>query len=343
MSVLSRGRRVAPAVLAVTALLLAACSGGTEQAGQDGAGPVEAESGALPVTLDHRFGSTTVDEAPKRVVSVGYTDQDALLALGVTPVATTRWFSDYPGAIGPWARDALGGADDPVVLDDTNGIQFERIAELRPDLIVGLYSDLTREEYDTLSEIAPTVAPPPDLPDYGMPWRDLTTTIGRAVGKPDEARRVVAEVDDHLASIRAEHPEFEGATALIATLYEGYFLYGGNDPRSVLLTDLGLRLPDRLGELVGDQFGASVSRERADVLDTDVLLWLLDDDGEALRKDTLYSTLPVAKQKREVMIDNSSDFGTAFSQASVLSVPYIVDDLVPRLSAALDGDPATTG
>ncbi len=343
MPVTHRGRHLAGALLATLLLALTACSGGTDSTGDAGPPAVQPEPGSLPVTIQHRYGSTTVTDPPRRVVSVGYTDHDALLALGVKPVATTRWFGDYPGAVGPWARDALGEAENPTVLDNTGGIQFERIAELRPDLIVGLYSDLSRADYDLLSQIAPTIAPPPDRPDFGTPWREVTTTVGKAVGRPAEAQRLVDGVDQELARARAAHPEFAGATAVVAALSEGYFLYGSDDPRTRLLADLGFELPSDLDALVGERFGASVGSENAEVLDNDVVVWLTDDGGAKLRRDPLYGTLRVAQEKREVLVDNNDDFGNAFSQVSVLSLPYVLDRLVPRLAAAVDGDPSTTG
>src|SRR3954469_948157 len=99
-----------------------------------------AEDGAFPVTLAHKYGSTTIKSEPKRVVVVGLRDQDALLALGVVPVATTEWFGKHPGAIFPWATKALGSAPKPTVLTNTDGVQFEKVAAQRPDLIVGVYS-----------------------------------------------------------------------------------------------------------------------------------------------------------------------------------------------------------
>ena len=67
---------------------------------------------AQPVTIEHKYGSTTVSEAPTRVVTVGLVEQDALLALGVVPVGTTEWYGEQPGALWPWAQaelETLGG------------------------------------------------------------------------------------------------------------------------------------------------------------------------------------------------------------------------------------------
>ena len=50
-------------------------------------------------------------------MTVGLTDQDPVLALGVTPVGTTEWFGEEPGAIFPWARDYVEGETPEVVGD----------------------------------------------------------------------------------------------------------------------------------------------------------------------------------------------------------------------------------
>ena len=61
-------------------------------------------------------------------------------------------------------------------------LNFEQIAALDPDLIVGVSSGMTDADYDTLSQIAPTLAQPGDYIDYGMPWDVATELIGAATG-----------------------------------------------------------------------------------------------------------------------------------------------------------------
>ncbi|WCB93789.1 hypothetical protein DSM104299_02505 [Baekduia alba] len=75
---------------------------------------------------------------------VGLREQDALLALGVVPVGTSEWHGDHPGAIFPWAKKALGNAPLPTKLNVTDGIEFEKVAAPRPDLIIAVYSGLTK-------------------------------------------------------------------------------------------------------------------------------------------------------------------------------------------------------
>src|SRR5687768_7678808 len=131
-------RRHLPLLLgAALTAVLAGC--GSEDSQPSDAAPDSSgspEAGAFPVTVEHINGETTIPKQPTRVVSVGLTEQDTLLQLGVTPVGVTEWYGEQPSATWPWARDLLGDAE-PEVLTTSNGFEFEKIAALEPDLIVG--------------------------------------------------------------------------------------------------------------------------------------------------------------------------------------------------------------
>src|SRR6185312_535108 len=103
-----------------------------------------------PVIIKHRFGQTTIPAPPTRVVSAGFTEQDSLLAVGAAPVATTEWFGGEPYAVWPWAQAALGQTQ-PTVLSLTDGIQVDRIAALKPDLIVAINAGCDADTYQKLS------------------------------------------------------------------------------------------------------------------------------------------------------------------------------------------------
>ncbi|MET0235868.1 MAG: iron-siderophore ABC transporter substrate-binding protein, partial [Kibdelosporangium sp.] len=320
-------------LLAVSLLLLTACGTGSNTPAEAPASSA-GSAAAFPVTVEHKYGSTTVNAEPKRIVLVGLTEQDPLLALGIVPVATTDWLKKYEGAINPWAKDKLKGAPLPTVLTDANGPEFEKIASLRPDLIIGLYSGLTQEFYDKLSKIAPTVAQPKAYADYGVPWQETTRTVGKLVGKSAEADRLVADAEALIAKARQDNPKFAGASGLMATMWEGYFVYGSQDPRSRLLGTLGFKLPEKLDEVIGNKFGASISKERVDLLDQSTIVWLATTakEGRAiLDADPLYMGLAVAKEKRDILLDESTDIGSAASFISVLSLPGLLDALVPQL------------
>ncbi|MEU9337667.1 iron-siderophore ABC transporter substrate-binding protein [Streptomyces sp. NPDC048290] len=342
-----RAPRLAAALASATLLLAtAACGGSGDDSDSAAADPGSGgSSGAFPVTLDHKYGSTTIESEPKRIVTVGLTDQDSVLALGKVPVGTTEWLGGYDGAVGPWAAAKIGKAEVPTVLTDTGtGPQAEKIAALKPDLILAVYGGLTEEQYTSLSKFAPVVAQPKKYNDYGVPWQEQTQIIGEAIGAADEAAKVVKSTEDAIRTAAEENPDFKGATAVVATPYEGMFVFGSQDPRSHLLGDLGFSLPEDLDSLIGDQFGANISKERTDLLDQDAVVWQVTDvtkDPDTLHKDASYKDLNVVKQGREVFVPESSDYGNALSMGTVLSLPYVIERLVPQLAAAVDGSTDT--
>lgn len=338
------GGAVGAAVLAS----LAGCGGESTGAGTATETASASPSGdAFPRTVEHRYGSTTIPAEPKRVAVVGLMEQDALLALGIAPIAATEWFGAYPGALWPWAMERLGDAPVPQVLSYADGIQFEKVAALEPDLIIGIYSALTQKDYDTLSQIAPTIAQPKDNTiDWAASWQEVTLAVGAAVGRPEKARKLVDDLDALVAKYVGDNPSFKGRTGLVATPYQGFYVYSGADPRGRLLESLGFVMPEGLDEVTGKEFGASISNERTDLLDVDALVWLLDyyeADKKKIVSNRLYTSLDVSKQQRDVFIagDKQKAYHGATSFITVLSLPMVLEGLVPQLAAAVDGNPDT--
>lgn len=340
------------ALLLAGALLLGACgssdSGSDSSSSKDDRSTTAASDGgsgdAFPVTVEHKYGETTIEEKPERIVTVGLTDQDAVLALGEVPVATTEWFGEQEGALWPWAQDQLDelGGETPEVLDATDGVNIEAVAAQKPDLITAMYTDLTESDYEKLSQIAPVITQSDGYVDYGITWQEGTTQIGKAMGKADEAEALVAGIEDQLAAVAEENPDFDGAQGVVATPYEGIFVYGPDDPRGRFLTSLGFVLPEGLAKATGDEFGGNISEENAGLLDGDLIIWLDPDDAEGDLGGPAYETFAVHTEGREVMLDSFNDpLGAATSFITPLSIPFLIDGLVPKMAAAIDGDPST--
>lgn len=294
------------------------------------------EPEAAGATITHRYGTTTVPADPQRVVTVGFTDHDAVLALGVTPVAYTNWLADAPL---PWQEI------DAVRLDQT-APDFEAIAAAAPDLVLAVHSALTQEQYDTLSGIAPTVAQSGEHPDFGTPWQEQTRTIGTALGRAEQADALVADVESRFEQARAAHPEFAGLAAVAGlTGADGtYYAYGPTDARSQFLAALGFTPSQEIAALAGDSFFTAISAERFDLLaDAGALLWITTSDAEraALQELPAYAALPSVQQGRDVF-PPYEPLGVALTYNTVLSLPYALDGVLPALTAAVDGDPATT-
>ena len=165
---------------------LAGCNSSASTEASDEVGATEQT--VFPVTVTHKYGDTVVPAEPKRVVVVGFTEQDILLALGVAPVATTEWYGEQPYAVWPWATPALGDAK-PEVIKAPDKLPLEQIAALTPDLIMGTNAGLPEDVYASLSKIAPTIANSGKYgSDWFEPWPDQTLLVGKALGKEAEAQ-----------------------------------------------------------------------------------------------------------------------------------------------------------
>lgn len=337
-------RLVLPLLVALAlALALTAC-GSDDSDGPSAASPTSSVAGApksaFPVTIKHAQGTTTIKSEPKRVVALGWSDQDPLLALGIKPVGTTEWFNEEPGAIFPWAEKAAGGSK-PETVAVTDQINYEKLASLRPDLILALYDEIDGPTYKKLSKIAPVVANDPKYDGFGTPWQDLTITTGRAVGREPQARKLVSDLEGRFTKIRAEHRDWTKETlVMMADVVDGNFsVFSPQDAKTRFFAGLGFKTDPKFldGRFKTGENTTIVSAEEARLLDVDRLAWTSDPVlvGK-LKKNRLYNRLNVVKDGRVSYLDyTKAPFtGAAVTFNTVLSIPYALDRVVPQLTAA---------
>jgi iron complex transport system substrate-binding protein len=236
--------------------------------------PVAAQT--FPITIKHALGETVIEKAPERIVTWGWGNHDALLALGLVPVAMP--FSTYGGGengLHPWTEEKLKelGVATPIQLSDTQEIPFEQIAAAKPDVIIAVFSGISAEQYARLSQIAPTVAYP-DQP-WSTPWQDVTRIVGQIVGKPAEAEQVVTDTLKFVADEAAKYPEIAGTTFAGVNDFDGSIaVYDALDARMKFLTDIGLVLAPSVTELSpkDGSFYYPLSYELFDQLKSDILI-----------------------------------------------------------------------
>lgn len=289
----------------------------------------------FPVEIGHKYGTTTIEEEPQRIVTVGFTDQDAVLALGERPVGITGWITDT--GVMPWHKK-LFGKERPATVDIDD---VESVAALEPDLILGVSSGMTQQQYDTFSQIAPTIAQSAEYPDFTGPWDGSIEVIGRALGKKAKAERILSSVERKLAAARRAHPEFAGKTAEVAYEYEGTVgVYADGDVRTQFLDELGFHLPPAVAALPTNGFYTEISKEQADLLGADVAIWCQIDE-ETFVKSDVYRATKNAMEGHDVVLDCYEPTGAAMSFGSVLSIPFALERVLPAIAAAADGDPKT--
>lgn len=295
--------------------------------------------GAFPVTLSHAHGETVIEKAPTRIVTWGWGNEDALVSLGVAPLAMP--FQSYGGGedgVQPWMEEALLalGGEKPVMLDNSGEPPFEQIAALQPDLILAVFSGITAEQYALLSGIAPTVAYSGDA--WSTPWQDVTRTVGKAIGKPAEAEQVVADTQALLADTAASKPELAGTTFVGLNDYDGALaLYDAGDARIKFLTDLGLTIAPSVAELSpGDgSFYFPVSYELADRITSDMLVTFVEEQAmlDDFRAKPFIQSLPQYKADAIAALVGTEKVA-AVSPPSALSIRWGLADYVDVLAEA---------
>ncbi|WP_182112832.1 MULTISPECIES: iron-siderophore ABC transporter substrate-binding protein [unclassified Actinotalea] len=344
---LARRRAAALLVAATTALTLAAC-GGTADDGDEAGAATSEESSAFPVTIEHALGTTTIEEEPERVVTLGWGSQDTALALGVVPVGipADTWAGDPETGLLPWTAEAIDelGGELPETYVDLPEVDVEEIAALEPDLILATYSGISPEVYAQLELIAPTVAYP-DQP-WLVSWQDQTLINGRALGQEAEAEELVAEMEALLAETGAENPSLEGLTfAYVYGSPDGTLsAYVEGDPRVELLTGLGMELAPGVADLEAPEgtFFVNLGTESTDLLaDADVLITWFNDEQEQASVEALgtFASIP-AVQRGSYLPLLDRQLGMAMSTTTALGLPWGLSEFVPQLVEAADAVPA---
>ncbi len=339
---------LATTATAVAVLALTACT--TGPAGADGArttasGNVAtgADPAAYPVTIEHAFGSTTIEQAPTRVAVLGWSDADHVAALGVSPVGAPKvtWGGNAAGST-DWfdAQVATFGGSAPARYDDADGAPVEEIAQLAPDLILATNSGITKEEYDKLSKLAPVVAYPEVA--WGTPWQESLRIIGKALGRSAQAEQVETRTEKVLADARTTYPQLKDKTFIYAyiapTDLSQIGFYTPDDLRPQMLTQLGMKNAPVVEELAKDskEFYLTVSAEKADTIESDVLLTYITDDKEveAFTRHPLVGRVP-AIAAGAVVATKDTTVGLTMSSPTPLSIPHMVERFVPLIAEAV--------
>lgn len=289
----------------------------------------------FPQTIEHKFGETLIEAQPERIATVDFAGADDLLAMGVQPVAIRYWYGDQEGALWPWAAPKLTAQ--PEIL--RGEINYEQIAAADPDIILALWAGITQGDFEQLSRIAPVVAAPDGVGDFALPWDRRALLTGRAIGREAEAQARITAIEMRLDAIADAHPDWAGKTASVGFAMSGSpGAYSVRDIRAQLLAQMGFQYPAALARLGrdGTSFAITLSEEALKTLDADLIVWVAPDGNfSAIEALLTRQFLGAAQEGQEVLAGEM--LTGALSHASLLSLPYALDVLVPGIEAALDG------
>ncbi|WP_422822700.1 ABC transporter substrate-binding protein [Vreelandella maris] len=280
-------------------------------------------------TLDTAYGDVEVKGTPERVVTLYEGALDAAVAAGVKPLgAVTTRGGDNVATY----TEAHLGEDRPAIMGVVREINIEAVLAQQPDLILAP-AQLSDEQYQLLSHIAPTVVPPtqPLAPDN---WKNEARLYGEALNRQAAIAEAIAAVEQRAAEVgqAVEEAGIAGSAFLVRWMPGGPMVMSQNLFATGLLAQAGLDVQD--GGLVGERGVHSdvLSLENLSQVDGDWLfLATLNEDGqaalEAAKQSSAFTRLNVVEQERVIPVD-----GQLWTSANgPLAAQAILDDIEAAL------------
>jgi iron complex transport system substrate-binding protein len=323
----------------------------TEVASSDASHGDSENGGDYPIELDTKWGTSTLDSKPKKIVALSVADYQLLTALGVSPVMSVD-VSKNANVSAPDILNAKGEEDifSGSPFSDNAGI--EDIASQNPDLIVST-APATESIYAKLTEIAPVFSLS-EGQNSKSDWRDKFTRLAEAVGESDRASSFIEDIDSKFEYSRNEISA-KGNTVSVLFYYgpgTGMILNTPGTNTADLLDNMGFSSPDFAGMTSENESGVAgkISDEVIPRLESDYLIVVGSDQSiDELHRQNVFEMIPAVKQGKTLEIDsprnaegpvmttiNGKTFDGSISKALVFNGPldtkYILENLTGPLS-----------
>ena len=194
------------------------------------------------ITIKHAEGETKLDKPTKKVVVLEWVYSEDLLALGVQPVGMAD-IKNY----NKWVNTKTKPSKDVVDVGTRQQPNLEEISRLKPDLIITA-SFRGKAIKNELEQIAPTVMFDPSTSnnDHFAEMTETFKQISKAVGKEEEGKKVLADMDKAFADAKAK---IEKADLKDKNIAMAQAFTAKNVPTFRILTDnsLALQVTKKLG------------------------------------------------------------------------------------------------
>lgn len=289
---------------------------------------------SFPVTVATKFGDVSIAKKPERVVALGWGDAEDALQLGVQPVGASDWLAFGGDGVGPWLKGAYTKSPE---LIGTMEPSYEKIAALKPDLILDVKGSGDKARHDRLAAIAPTVSVPKDGDAYLTPPDEQLTMIATALGESEKGKALAEQVSKKFSDAAAAHPGWKGKTSTAVTkTSQGWGAYAGGGDRLAFLKKLGFVQNPKIAAMKTNSTGFSVdlSAEKLDAIDADLVVGFpIFIKTEQMTSDPAFTAVPAVKKGHAVVIDGP--VARAFSLGSPAAQGYAIDALVPMIEKAI--------
>ena len=304
--------------------LLAACG----QTKEDTATTGDENKEDTSYRVEHAMGTTTIEKTPEKVVILTNEGTEALLALEVIPVgAVQSWLGD------PWYDHIKEDMTDVQVVGVEHEVNLEKIAALKPDLIIG--NKLRQEAvYEQLSAIAPTVFSDTLRGD----WKDNFTLYSKALNLEEKGKEVLSQFDAHLDEVKQNLGDKVDQEISVVRFMAGQSrIYYTDSFSGVIFDQLGFKRASQQTELftADNKLGnlaIEVGKEVIPKMDADVLFYFTyapQGDQAALDTATEWTNDPLWKNLNAVKSGNVHEVSDAVwnTAGGVLAANIMLDEI----------------
>lgn len=306
----------------ITLIVLAACGNDAKVASD-----TKTEA-ATTTTIEHAMGTTDIKGTPKRIVVLSNEGTEAALALGITPVGAAK---SHEGD--PWYDHIKDQMGDAVVVGTEAEISIEKVASLKPDLIIG--TKIRQEkDYAKLSKIAPTVFSETLRGDFKSNFE----LYSRALNKEAEGKNLLKAFDDNIVATKeALGDKTKQEVSVVRFMTDKSRIYYTDSFSGVIFDQLGFpRVPeqekffknnDKLGKLAVDLGKEAIPDMNGDVLFYFTFTPTGDDSALTTEKewtaDPLWKNLDVVKKGNVHRVDDAI-WNTS---GGILSANIVLDEI----------------
>lgn len=270
-------------------------------------------------------GAVSSDSAPQRIMIAQANFLDLALALDLEPVGTTYWggaggVQDYLLDSVPASMEVVGNDDEP---------NFEAIAKLQPDLIIG--DEELEPNLEKFEAIAP-VATINSRDDNGSnSWRDQLNALAELTGTQEKAASVIAAADESVAALDGKITSPGQKTMLLRIREEQVrqylpdsFVGAGVPQRLQNITLVESAVPSENGQW------SVIPPENIGLLDADRIIAFIDSPQalENAQANPLWNELPAVKNGQLCTSENLTPW--------ILTGPAAADIVTSGLEACFD-------
>ena len=159
-----------------------------------------------PRTIENADGTTTLlEQKPKRIAVLHFGYTEYLLALGVTPIATTDLSMPRKFAtLKPYQKELAQMED----LGSSMSPSIEKLIRLKPDLIIA--GSFHQNILDQLKKIAPVVIDRRGYQDLG--WKETILYYAKITGEEEKANQYIQETEKIIETTKKKLARYQNQT-----------------------------------------------------------------------------------------------------------------------------------